>query len=372
MTTLRVTLDELALSPYGGMARYAGELARGLVATAPADAEVVGVVPASPEPDYERIMERIPGIAALEKNVLTRRDLAVAWRRGLARTTGTGMLHATSLLAPLGSHDRVHHRSDQVAVTIHDAIAWTHPELLPSRAASWYRAMAKRAERFADAIIVPSHAVAEELSGHLEFGDRIRVIPGAPSSSLIPPADTRGRADELKLPERYLLTVAGTEPKKNLGALIEALPLTRDGIPLVVVASDPDAVVAMVADAGLPAERVVALGPLADEDLGLVYHRAHLYVQPSIAEGFGLAVVEALAFGLPIVHTDVAALEEVTAGAALSVPLDGAGLPDRLAEAIDAVDGALADRLSTAAGDRARAFDWRDSADKVWQLHADL
>lgn len=372
MTTLRVTLDELALSPYGGMARYAGELARGLVATAPSDAEVVGVVPASPEPDYERILERIPGLASLEKNVLTRRDLSATWRRGLARTSGTGMLHATSLLAPLGPHDRVHHASDQVAVTIHDAIAWTHPELLASRAASWHRAMAKRAERFADAIVVPSHAVAEELSGHLDFGDRIRVIPGAPSSSLIPPHDIRGRAAELGLPEQYLLTVAGAEPKKNVGALIDALTLTRDDTPLVVVASDADAVVALLAAASLPADRVLVLGPLADDDLGLVYHRARLYVQSSIAEGFGLAVVEALAFGLPIVHTDVAALEEVTAGAALSVPLVGDGLPARLAEAIDAIDDSLAERLSTAAGDRARAFDWRDSAEKVWQLHADL
>ena len=72
-------------------------------------------------------------------------------------------------------------------------------------------------------------------------------------------------------------------------------------------------------------------------DLGLTSLRAHAYVQPSIAEGFGLAVVEAFAFGLPIVHTDVAALEEVTAGAAVSVPLAGDGLPARLAEAIDAV-----------------------------------
>lgn len=372
MTTLRVILDELASSPYGGMARYAGELTRGLISTAPADASVVGVVPASPQPDYDRILERLPGLAGLEKNVLERRDLAVTWRRGLGRTSGTGMVHATSLLAPLGPHDRVHRTSDQVAVTIHDAIAWTHPELLASRSVSWTKAMARRAEKYADAIVVPSHAVAEELAEHLDFGDRVRVIPGAPSSSLIPPRHADDRAAELGLPDRYLLTVGGTEPKKNLGALIDALALTRESLPLVVVASDPDAVSAMVAAAELPADRVVALGPLADDDLGLSYHRAHAYVQSSVAEGFGLAVVEALAFGLPIVHTDVPALDEVTAGAALSVPLEGEGLPARLAEAIDAVDGTMAERLSTAAGDRARAFDWRDSAEKVWQLHADV
>ncbi|GMA90045.1 hypothetical protein GCM10025869_05740 [Homoserinibacter gongjuensis] len=224
MTTLHVTLDELAATPYGGLSRYAGELTRALLATAPEGAEVVGMVPASPEPDYERIGALLPGLARLEKSVLAHRELSAAWRRGLGRPSRTGMLHATSLLAPLGAHDRVHQPGDQVAVTIHDAIAWTAPELLPSRTVSWQHAMAARAERFADAVVVPSHAVAAELAEHLDLGDRIRVIPGAPSSGLIPPRGAGRRAAELGLPEQYLLTVAGTEPKKNLAALLDALP----------------------------------------------------------------------------------------------------------------------------------------------------
>jgi glycosyltransferase involved in cell wall biosynthesis len=372
MTTLHVTLDEFAASPYGGLSRYAGELARALIASAPAGAEVVGMVSASPEPDYERIRALLPGLATLEKSALARRELSAAWRRGIARPLRTGMLHATSLLAPLGPHDRVNHPGDQVVVTVHDAIAWTAPELLPARTVSWQRAMGARAERYADAIVVPSHAVAEELAENLDLGERIRVIPGAPSSGLIPSHGAMARAAELNLPERYLLTVASTEPKKNLSALLEALPLTRERLPLVVVDGDADAVTALARRAGLEEDRVVVLGGLADDDLGIVYLHAHAYLQPSAAEGFGLAVMEALGFGLPIIHTDVPALDELTAGAALSIRRDPEGLPDRLAEAIDAVDGALAERLRTAAGDRARAFGWRDSADKVWQLHADL
>ncbi|PZQ89680.1 MAG: glycosyltransferase family 1 protein [Leifsonia xyli] len=372
MTTLRVTLDEFADSPYGGMSRYAAELTRALLATAPADAEVVGVVPASPEPDYDRIHALLPGLAGLDKSAFARRELATAWRRGLARPRRTGMLHATSLLAPLGAHDRINHPGDQVAVTIHDAIAWTAPELLHPRMVAWQRGMASRAERYADAIVVPSHAVADELAGHLDFGERIRVIPGAPSSGLIPPRSARARAAELGLPERYLFTVASTEPKKNLAALLEALPLTREELPLVVVGDDADAVEALARTAGLDEGRVLALGQLPDDDLGVAFLHAEVYLQPSAAEGFGLAVMEALGFGLPIIHTDVPALDELTAGAAISIPRDADGLPARLAEAIDAVDGTLAERLGTAAGDRARAFSWRDSAEKVWQLHADL
>lgn len=374
MTTLHVTLDELAAQPHGGPSRYAGELTRALLATAPEGAEIVGLVPASPEPDYERIAAMLPGLARLEKSVLGPRELAAAWRRGLARPSRTGMLHATSLLAPLGAHDRVHQPGDQVAVTIHDTIAWTAPELLPGRTVAWRRGMASRAERHADAIVVPSHAVAAELAEHLDVGDRIRVIPGAPSSGLIPPGDGAERAAELGLPDRYLLTVASTEPAKNLPALLDALTLTRDTTPLVVVGADPDAIGTLVAERSLDAARVLALGTVPDADLGVAYLHAHAYLQPSAAEGFGLAVMEALGFGLPIVHTAVPALEELTAGAAISVPLDAATLPELLAEAIDALDAdsALVERLGTAAGDRARAYSWRDSADRVWQLHADL
>lgn len=372
MTTLHVTLDELAARPHGGPARYAGELTRALLATAPEGTEVVGMVPASPEPDYARITDMLPGLARLEKSVLAHRELAAAWRRGLARPGRTGMLHATSLLAPLGPHDRVHQPGDQVAVTVHDTIAWTSPELLPARTVRWRRGIASRAERHADAIVVPSHAVAAELAEQLELGDRIRVIPGAPSSGLIPQGDTTARAAELGLPERYLLTVASTAPAKNLAALLDALALTREPTPLVVVGAEPEAVDALAAERGLDPQRVHALGVVPDADLGVAYLHAHAYLQPSAAEGFGHAVVEALGFGLPIIHTDVPALEELTAGAALVVPRDPATLPGDLADAIDSLDGALAERLGTAAGDRARAYSWRDSADKVWQLHADL
>ena len=370
MTELRVILDELAANAHGGTSRYAGELTRALIATAPANTRVVGVVPASPEADYERILAKLPGLGSLEKNALARRELAAAWRRGLVLTGRSVMIHATGLLAPLISRDRVHRPGDQVVVTVHDAIAWTHPQLISPRHASWVRAMGRRAERSADAVVVPSHAVAFELSQHLTLGDRIRVVPGAPSSSLAPTDTTTERAATLGLPERYLFTVASTEPKKNLTALLEALPLMREPLPLVVVGADTDAVASLAPE--LPAERVVALGSIDDELLGHVYLNAHAYVQPSIAGGDGLAVTEALAFGLPVVHTDVPSLEEVTAGSAIVVPLEGDDFPHRLADALDALTDTIAERLSIASGDRARAFSWRDSAEKVWQLHADL
>ena len=130
---------------------------------------------------------------------------------------------------------------------------------------------------------------------------------------------------------------------------------------------------------GLPEDRVRPLGRLEDADLAVVLDRATLFVFPRLAEGFGLPIVEAFKFGLPVIHSDDPALVEVAAGAGLVVerpasPDDDDAYTDRLAEAIGRVltDGELAGRLSILASDRARAFSWRDSAERVWQLHADL
>jgi glycosyltransferase involved in cell wall biosynthesis len=98
-------------------------------------------------------------------------------------------------------------------------------------------------------------------------------------------------------------------------------------------------------------------------------------VFPSLAEGFGLPVVEAFSLGTPTIVSDAPALLEVAADAAVSVAReDAAGYPERLAQAMFQVvsDVELSTRLGIAGIDRARAFSWRDSADKVWQLHADL
>ncbi len=379
MTTLRVIIDQIVAPVPGGIGRYAEELTRALIATAPRGSNVAGIVSASPEPDYQKIAELLPGLSSLYKSALARRELSAAWQHGFTRLPGTGMVHATSLLAPLHRHDRNTGRNEQIAVTIHDAVPWTHPETLTPRGVSWHKAMAKRAERYADAIVVDTHAVAEQLSDILDLGDRVRVIGAAVSSSLQIPPDADERAARLELPERFLLSVGTLEPRKGLEPLIRSLAIdVPPDVPLLIVGPagwgtiDVDAV---ARDAGLEEGRVRALGRLDDADLAVVLSRAAVFVFPSLAEGFGLPLIEAFSLGTPVVHSDDPALVENSAGAGIAVARDDPeGYPARLAAAIREVldDPGLADRLSVAGRDRARAFSWRDSAEKVWQLHADL
>jgi glycosyltransferase involved in cell wall biosynthesis len=376
MATLRVIIDQIVAPVPGGIGRYATELTRELIRTAPRGARVAGVVSASPEEDYDRIAGLLPGLSTLYKSPLARRELSAAWAHGVTRLPGNGLVHATSLLAPLQRHDR-RSGGDQTVVTIHDVVPWTHPETLTPRGVSWHKRMARRAERYADAIVVPTHAVAQQLGELLDVEGRVRVIGGAVGSDLRLGPDADARARQLDLPERYVLTVGTLEPRKGLEALIRGLGRGSADVPLLVVGPEGWGgvdVAAVAADAGLPEGRVRVLGTVPDADLAVLMSRASVFAFPSIAEGFGLPVLEAMSFGTPVIHSDAPAVAEVALDAGLSVPLDGDDYGDRFADAVRALleDESLAARLSTSGRDRAHAFSWRDSAEKVWQLHSDL
>ncbi|HRN29569.1 MAG TPA: glycosyltransferase, partial [Terrimesophilobacter sp.] len=180
-------------------------------------------------------------------------------------------------------------------------------------------------------------------------------------------------------PDRYLFTVGTLDPRKGLDALIGAL--NQPGapeLPLVIAGpaswKDRD-IVTVAREAGLQEGRVITLGHLADADLAVAYARASVFVFPNRVSGFGLPIIEAFSLGTPVVHTDTPAALEIAAGAGLAVePGDGGTYPARLARASATVvgDPVTAERLRYSGLDRAGAFSWADSADRIWQLHAEL
>ncbi|PZE95790.1 glycosyltransferase family 1 protein [Curtobacterium sp. MCBD17_008] len=380
MPTLRVIVDQVIAPVPGGIGRYAEELTRQLVATAPDGCDVEAVVSAASGAELQRLRTLLPGLSGLQRLALPRRELALAWQAGLAHGASAGMVHAPSVLAPLVKHDRFQDLGHQTVVTVHDTVPWTHPETLTPRGVHFHKAMVKRAWRHADAVVVPTHAVAADLNAIHRFDDRIRVIGGAPGGRLTVPVDADLRAERLGLPERYVLAVGTLEPRKGLAYLIEAMahPDAPTDVPLVIAGPDGwgDVDVHGTAErVGLAPERVKVLGRVDDADLAVAYDRASVFVFPSLAEGFGLPVVEAMSFGTPVVHSDDAAVREVAADAGVTVARNALeSYPERLAQAVYQVvkDPTLAARLAVAGPDRARMFTWQDSANEVWQLHADL
>lgn len=377
-TTLRVIVDQFVAPVPGPTGRYTEALTRALIATAPRGCEVEGVVSSSLPSDYDRILEAFPGLSGLYKSSLARRELAAAWQFGLTTSPGGGMIHAPTLFAPLRRHDRTV-PGEQVVVTVHDVLAWTNPESLTSASVAWQKAMLKRARRHADAVVVPTHALAERLAQVVDLGDRVRVIGTAPRPGLEVPGDAAEVARRLGLPAEYLAVEGTLEPRKGVVDVLHALG--RPGvpeIPLVVIGPQTwgEQHLATVAEeAGVAPARVVAVEPDDPAEHAVVLSRATAVVAPSHDEGDGTALIEAFRLGAPVIHSDTPAYLEVSADAGIAVPVGvGGGYVERLAGAITAVveQRDVAERLSIAGTDRAQAFDWRDSAERVWQLHADL
>ncbi|MEV1129897.1 glycosyltransferase family 1 protein [Agromyces sp. NPDC049794] len=377
-TRLRVVVDQITAPVPGPVGRYTEDLTRELIAAAPPNCEVAGIVSSSPPTDYERIRQSLPGLADLYPTSLARRELAAAWQMGLTTSPGGGIIHSPSLFAPLRKHDR--EAGNQVVVTVHDTLAHTHPESLSASESGWRRAMLKRAWKHADAVVVSTHALAARVAEHHDFGDRIRVISTAARSRLRIPADAAERAAALELPRDYLVTVGSLAPHHGVVEVLEALG--RPGMPdLPLIVLGPaewgeQQVLAVAERSGIRSGLVRSIDDISDEDLAVVIAGATAFIAPGHEEGDPATLIEAFALGTPVIHADIPEYVETSAGSALSIPLGvaGDGYVNRLAAAMSTVvtDDARAEHLSVAGQDRARAFSWRDSAERVWQLHADL
>jgi glycosyltransferase involved in cell wall biosynthesis len=345
-------LLEQCLAPVpGGTGRYSREIALALAATVPDGSAVTGVTA------WHRDRLRLP--LAVRRLPLPRRALVAAWERGLPPRVRADVVHAPTPLHPV-------RRGRPLVVTVHDAVPWSHPETLTPRGVAWHRAMVGRAAATADLLVVPTAAVAQELSRHVSL-DRVLVVGEGVSADLALPADAEERAARLALPERFLLTVATLEPRKGLARLIEALAV-GPRIPLLCVGQQGWGGVDVTELGRHAGVDVRVLGRVPDEDLAVLLHRTEALVVPSLAEGFGLPLLEGMAAGTPVLTSDAPALVEVAGGAALSVPL--ADLTDGLRQIVE--DGALRARLRVQGPARAADFTWDGAATRLWRAFGEL
>jgi glycosyltransferase involved in cell wall biosynthesis len=351
-----VVVAEQLLAPVpGGTGRYTRELLRALPAAAPAGWTVSSVVARHSDAEAARV-DDVEGPRVLP---LPPRALAGVWQLGLPWWPGGDAVHAPTPLAPAKAP-----RGRSLSVTVHDTVPWTHPETLTPRGVAWHRAMIARAARRADALVVPTQSVCDELAEWVSRAAPVHVIGHGVTG--FPDAVDVG----LDLPERYVLAIGTLEPRKGVDVLIDAMS-RFDGPPLLLAGQpgwgglDP---LAMARERGLPDGRVRVLGRLSDAELAGALRRASVLAVPSLAEGFGLPLLEAMAAGVPVVHSDAPALVEVAACAGVAVPRGDAGA---LAVALRGVLGspARAAELVTLGRARVADFSWHTAAKAVWALH---
>ncbi|GAA4860080.1 glycosyltransferase family 4 protein [Saccharopolyspora rosea] len=353
-----VAIAEQLLAPVpGGTGRYTAELLRAMAATAPDGWELTGVVSRSGDPDAARV----PGVRGPRVLPLPRRALVAAWERGIPLWPGGDSVHAMTPLAPPARRGR------GLVVTVHDTVPWTHPGTLTPRGAAWHRRAVRRAARAADALVVPTRTVAEDLRDRIRPAAGVHVVgEGVPPALLAEPDPAVAR--RLALPREYVLAIGTVEPRKGYEHLVRAMaePVAPD-IPLLVVGRPGWGAVRL----DHPGADVRLLGPVDDAELAVLLRGATALAAPSLAEGFGLPLVEAMALGVPVVHSDAPALVEVAGGAGVVVPrADPAALAAALAEVVRNADRRAA--LSAAGLRRAADFTWEEAARAVWRIHLDI
>src|SRR5690554_568167 len=252
-------------------------------------------------------------------------------------------------------------------VTIHD-LAWHRvPETLRRSTRLLDRALMGRSVARAERIIAVSHSTATDVAAHWpDTQARTRVIHGT-AEALPSPSRLSDCSPELQ-PQHYFLFVGTPEPRKNLPRLLEAYALacrTQTNLPPLAIAGGHgwggEDLKAQISRLQLT-ERVYLLGPVTEAALATLYANALCLVMPSLYEGFGLPIVEALQHRLPVVTSNNSSMPEVAGAAGLLVdPL----APNSIAEALlrIAQHQPLRKTLADAAGAQASRFCWDRAAE---------
>jgi glycosyltransferase involved in cell wall biosynthesis len=255
-----------------------------------------------------------------------------------------------------------------LVVTIHDCTI----ERDLGFAGGWHRqAGLKLATRTvlrrAAATTAPSSASLAEIRQHYPSAPHPTLVPNGVDSgqfAAVTAAAVAAARDRYRLPERFVLTVGAHRPHKNHEILVRALTALPADVSLVIVgyfdSSFPDPLPGLIAELGL-ASRVLLVPEVADELLPAVYRAASVFAFPSLAEGYGLPVPEAMASGVPVVASDIPVLSEVAGPAAVLVPPDDvAGWAAAMAEIL--ADPAVSAGLSAAGAAAAVAVTWERGA----------
>ena len=279
----------------------------------------------------------------------------------------------------------VFHASNQVrqpprrallTTTIHDMTAWSHPEMHTAGTVLADQRFAANIIRPARGIITPSESSRKDAIERLGLNpDRVRAIHHGISSAYFGSPNPIAARTRYHLVKPYILFVSTIEPRKNLPRLLdafEALPQSiRDEFDLVIAGPLGWSSENTMQRLSVSGPSVRYLGYVPEDLLPGLTAGASVFAYPSLYEGFGFPVAQAMAAGVPVITSNVSSLPEVAGGAAVLVD------PQSTKELRDAINRVLtsptlAVQLAAKGRERARHFDWNRCAKETWHFFESL
>jgi glycosyltransferase involved in cell wall biosynthesis len=267
-------------------------------------------------------------------------------------------------------------------VTIHDLWLDRHPEYSKKMLGQWPSAFKTRqtALRARKVITVSEFSARELVELYGLKREHIRVIPNGVSEDFVPRRDDPAMAELRKriglTAEHYVLFIGGADPRKNHQIFLEAAEMVRKKLGsrmLVLVGSPihPFGNYEETARRRSLRDKVLCPGRLSTNDLQLLYSSTDLFVFPSLYEGFGMPVLEAMACGAPVLTSNSTALAEVAGEAAvLADPQDARALGEAMIRMLE--DEPLRAALKVKGFARAKQFSWEQAAAKTVALYREL
>ena len=267
----------------------------------------------------------------------------------------------------------------RAVVTIHDIIHLLYPEFLPNRLAFFYaQRMIRRSLRRGERIITVSNNTREDLMRYFKVGGKkIEVIYNGIEDAFreeLKSEDLERWLQNLSLKRPYLLFVGNPKPHKNLDNVVKAYAraLEIEDFPhALVCVGDREAVESKILQRARQhgiEDRIVLLGHVAQEALPAIYQGSSVFLYPTLYEGFGLPVVEAMASSTPVITSNTSALKEIAAGYAHLVnPLDVEVMAQAIVKCV--TDSGHRESLSKLGQRRAAEFRWNHAAEKTLEIY---
>ena len=356
---IRIGIDGRAFaSPAAGVRRYVNGLTRALLALGES-LEVVAL--------GGRDSSALPpgvGYVAEPPHPPTNLGWTLVGLPRAARRAAVDVIHAPAYTAPFWS-------PVPVVLTIHDVSYERHPQWYPYRRDWARRAFYRSSAHIASHILTVSRFSATEITAAYRIpAERMTVAPHGVDDTFTPAdSDLLGELPT-GVSQPYLLHVGDLHERRNLTMLVDAVLAARrhaseafQTLSLVLAGADRgvgDAVLGIAARAGA-ADAVIRLGPVSEKRLRTLYRGAIALVYPSLYEGFGLPLVEAMTCGTPVIASNTASMPEVLGGAGILVdPTDGRAWASAIIDVVH--NERTRSRLRAAGLRRAVEFTWDRTA----------